>query len=571
MGPWELLGLEPTQDVRAIKLAYSVKLKTTRPDDDAEAYQALREAYDWALNYAKHYVAYDAVGIGVDAGHPLPQLEPETGNENEAEAKLAPATPVPPLPPVRTLQLPVVKPETVVEQESVLQGPTVERVLKECSRVWSDQGGAALSQAWPRFQAQLEDMPLTQYQHASRAFAQFVAEESDLPVDVLVALTRHFQWGVDFRTDQQLGAQLAQGLHQRLAVAEVFAALRPERYTQHGTALALTKLWDNKRRIWARLLPLCLDCQTRRRVLQAKKTTLHAMGASRAAVAATQKFVGMGGVLQGILFALLVTGGVVALTEPGMFARSILDALLLGIASFVLFFPILGMPDYEKFLSDIRGHHNLDWMAAIPVVVAVLAFMDHHFAWLGGNTSSPAFLWCMAAGYLGIWSLTMTRETPWHTMILPTFVLLLFAVLEYLPPSQVALTVSLALAWTLMAHVVLRRYPHHFESWYEILIKFGVLRTNPLFFLGIKIIAMLWALMAVVSLPILLFRMAVHYRVLYAGAAMAAGGILSHARSTDWHTQGLVLWVLAGVFGIQIFQTLIQRLADYGLKTLRNK
>lgn len=567
MGPWDLLGMEPTQDVRAIKRAYSAKLKTTRPDDDAAAYQALREAYDWAQHYAKYYVAYDVEEIDEEADQPLPQPEPQT---EPAPAAPAPV-PMPIVEPVPAFELSPVQPEVVVEQESFAQGPTVESMLEDCARVWAHQGGKGLSQAWPRFQTQLEDMPITQYQHASRVFAQFVAEESDLPVDVLVALTRHFQWGVDFRADQQLGAQLAQGLHQRLIVAEVFAAFRPERYTQYDSALALTKLWDDKRRVWARLLALCLDCHTRHRVLQAKKTTLHALGASRAAVAAIQEFVGMGGVLQGILFVLLVVGGVVAWTEPGMFPRSILDALVLGAVSLVLFFPLLGIPDYDKFLSDMRSGHNLDWMAAIPVVVAVLAFMDQHFAWLGGHANSPTFLYCMAAGYLGIWSLTMTREDPWHTMLLPTFVLLLFVVLEFVPLSQVSLAVSLALAWTLVAHVVLRRYPHHFESWYETLIKFGLLRANPLFFLGIKIIAILWALMAVASLPILLFRMAVQYRVLYAGTAMVAGGILGHARSADWQTHGLILWVLAGVICIQIFQTLAQRLADYGLKKFSKK
>ena len=45
MSAWDILGLAPTQDVRAIKRAYAAKLKTTRPDDDAQAYQDLREAY----------------------------------------------------------------------------------------------------------------------------------------------------------------------------------------------------------------------------------------------------------------------------------------------------------------------------------------------------------------------------------------------------------------------------------------------------------------------------------------------------------------------------------------------
>ena len=60
MDCWQILGIEPTDDERAIKRAYAKQLKTTRPDDDAAAYQRLREAFDYALAAAPY--------IHVDAG-----------------------------------------------------------------------------------------------------------------------------------------------------------------------------------------------------------------------------------------------------------------------------------------------------------------------------------------------------------------------------------------------------------------------------------------------------------------------------------------------------------------------
>ncbi len=61
MDCWQILGIEPTNDERAIKRAYAKQLKTTRPDDDAAAYQRLREAFDYALAVAPH-IYIDADG-----------------------------------------------------------------------------------------------------------------------------------------------------------------------------------------------------------------------------------------------------------------------------------------------------------------------------------------------------------------------------------------------------------------------------------------------------------------------------------------------------------------------------
>lgn len=61
MGIWSVLGIEPTQDITAIKRAYARQLKSTRPDQDPEAYQRLREAFESAKRGEQFWLFGDAV------------------------------------------------------------------------------------------------------------------------------------------------------------------------------------------------------------------------------------------------------------------------------------------------------------------------------------------------------------------------------------------------------------------------------------------------------------------------------------------------------------------------------
>ncbi|OPX43361.1 tetratricopeptide repeat protein [Ruminiclostridium hungatei] len=56
MNIWEVLEIDYTEDVGTIKKAYARKLKLCHPEDDADGYQKLREAYDLAIKNAKNAV-----------------------------------------------------------------------------------------------------------------------------------------------------------------------------------------------------------------------------------------------------------------------------------------------------------------------------------------------------------------------------------------------------------------------------------------------------------------------------------------------------------------------------------
>lgn len=75
MSQWEILGIEPSADERVIKRAYAQRLKVARPDEDPKQFQALRTAYEYALDTARH------TQFGISTETTAQQIEVHTANE----------------------------------------------------------------------------------------------------------------------------------------------------------------------------------------------------------------------------------------------------------------------------------------------------------------------------------------------------------------------------------------------------------------------------------------------------------------------------------------------------------
>lgn len=63
MSPFRYLGLTKRATIVEIKRAYAAKLKQTRPDDDAAGFQRLHEAYQAALEQARHRDLLNEAGL----------------------------------------------------------------------------------------------------------------------------------------------------------------------------------------------------------------------------------------------------------------------------------------------------------------------------------------------------------------------------------------------------------------------------------------------------------------------------------------------------------------------------
>lgn len=93
---WELLGLEATQDVAAIKRAYAQRLKDNRPEDDPQGFLRLRAAYEYALALSDAMQSGSAVQI-VTCDPALAARDPhETGEI--IRVRFDTGTPAPPPP-----------------------------------------------------------------------------------------------------------------------------------------------------------------------------------------------------------------------------------------------------------------------------------------------------------------------------------------------------------------------------------------------------------------------------------------------------------------------------------------
>lgn len=215
---WQRVGLDaPTDDPARIQRAYAATLRATRPDDDALAYQALREAYDRLMQRARKRVRIRLDEARVDPPPPTPGVGDDVASPSGAAADAA--SPSGAAPPIPSFRAPTRVDAWTPRAEAVApvpSGPTPDALCRDVLDAVA-QGRAALDALTPRLVRALDALPLQRKPEASLRFADLVIECDALPQAMLQALEHHFGWLDDFRAMRLLGAERAQALAHALA------------------------------------------------------------------------------------------------------------------------------------------------------------------------------------------------------------------------------------------------------------------------------------------------------------------------------------------------------------------
>jgi len=173
MSIWQILDIASTNDIAAIKKAYSKKLKQHHPEDDPAGYQRLREAYDTAIKLASRQAKQKAVP---ELDDPAPLTIPEHPE------------PFQPLQPIRPIQ--PVRPTPDIHEQT-------EQLIEKAVAIYSDFQARIDLNRWTELLNSDALWDIRHKQIVGRRFYHFLQEHRLLPKNVWLLIESCFHWKAD--------------------------------------------------------------------------------------------------------------------------------------------------------------------------------------------------------------------------------------------------------------------------------------------------------------------------------------------------------------------------------------
>lgn len=611
MWVWAELQIEPTQDALAIKRAYAKRLKVTRPDDDAAAYQRLREAFDQAMAWARraadvppvpaarvapepHETAAPAdapaAALPEDDAPPLARADDgfehtrrrgDTKRELTAEAASAPndhdAGDTATMAPADDgfdgdAEIDVeVRPGTAAEpsprtDDGKPDWPAPEGIARGVHAYWQQHGDDALVALWPRVQHDLDRIPFAWRGDASAWMASLVLDHPALPAGFVEPLADHFQWGLDFRVTHALGSERAFALAQRLRELGILRVNDPAVLRRYAEVLRLQALRESGRRMRASVLSLLLPEHVLERWWRMPDRLRSGLGIDEAARADIAQWLQGAAAVRTLVFMAMLAGlfGTVTRAHGG---REMLFASLAAFAVLACWVVALvqqrwidrlqrAVASRIAFLAGEPGNRRFGLAMALIVPAMVLPALQ-----TGNALVTAPLSWLLSAlALLAGWS----TVHPSSALLVPVTAALTAALRALFPPDAPLPTLAaMSLAWTLAAHWLLVRRPAQVLTFYRSPLTY--FRPTQawgwilwiVFFKGVLAFA---AAITVLSLPLTLIVQSIGYGQRFAFASIGLGFAIAHALSGG---RGLVeVFPLLGLLLAAVAMAVLQAIAN---------
>lgn len=254
MNHWQILDMAATHDIVAVKRAYAKRLKQTRPDDDAAAYQQLREAYDAALREARW--RQENLEIECEEGEQAAAVSIESPSEPDPwpSDRVAQTGPAPDLSapaagqPDAAAVLDILEDSQTEQDSEPYDGwyastpDDAEILLGRAQQLWRTQGDAALLAYWPELENALRQQAMELMPWTARCCADFLLQNEHLPSEFVLRMIDYFQWGRDFRADTALGSERALAIHAHEVQVRAMEADRAQRRERLAEVFRLENL-----------------------------------------------------------------------------------------------------------------------------------------------------------------------------------------------------------------------------------------------------------------------------------------------------------------------------------------